>query len=247
MLWMCLCVIVFLPISTRCSTGPFHVVGPGHVLHAVAGEDLVLPCTLKPSISAEGMTVEWFRLNYHTAKPLVHLYKDYRAQNDNQIQSYKGRTSLFQDDLKNGNVSLKLSQVQLSDEGDYKCYIQSEIYDDDNLVRVIIRGIGQAPLLSLEDNADDRINLVCESGAWKPKPSIDWLDHEGRILNAEPPEELSDAQGFTVKRQLTIHKNDTKRFVCRVSQMDSRIDTKVTKEAMVQIPSKKKYNFMVSA
>ncbi|XP_063077553.1 butyrophilin subfamily 1 member A1-like [Engraulis encrasicolus] len=237
MRWICLCVIVFLPISTRCSTEPFHVVGPGHVLYAVAGQDLVLPCNLKPSISAEGMTVEWFRLNYHSANPLVHLYKDFRDQNGDQIQSYKGRTSLFQDNLKNGNVSLKLNKVQISDEGDYRCYIQSEVYDDDNLVRVIVRGIGQTPVLYLEDYGDDRMNLVCESGVWMPRPTIDWLDHEGRILNAEPPEELSDAQGFTLKRQLTIHSNDSKRFVCRASQMDDRLGKKevVTKEAMIQI------------
>lgn len=89
-------------------------------------------------MSAEGMTVEWFRLNQKQS--LVHLYEDGRDQNDKQIQSYKDRTSLFRAELQKGNASLKLSNIQVSDDGDYKCLVQSGADYDDALVRVKVRG-----------------------------------------------------------------------------------------------------------
>lgn len=85
------------------------------------------------------MTVEWFRLNQEQ-ESLVHLHKDGRDQNDKQIQSYKNITSLFKAELQRGNTSLKLSNVLVSDEGDYKCLIQSGDYYDDALVQIKIRG-----------------------------------------------------------------------------------------------------------
>ncbi|XP_030635152.1 butyrophilin subfamily 1 member A1-like [Chanos chanos] len=52
----------------------FQVVGPDGPLVVGAGEDVILPCSLKPNISAVDMRVEWFRLL--TSDSLVHLYKD---------------------------------------------------------------------------------------------------------------------------------------------------------------------------
>uniref|UniRef100_A0A3B1JK37 Immunoglobulin V-set domain-containing protein n=1 Tax=Astyanax mexicanus TaxID=7994 RepID=A0A3B1JK37_ASTMX len=61
----------------------------------------------------------------------VHLYEDYKDRNDNQMESYRGRTALFKEELKKGNASLKLSALQPSDDGAYKCLIRSfDWYDD---------------------------------------------------------------------------------------------------------------------
>uniref|UniRef100_A0A3B4C514 Ig-like domain-containing protein n=1 Tax=Pygocentrus nattereri TaxID=42514 RepID=A0A3B4C514_PYGNA len=101
----------------------FKVVGPAAPLVAEAGEDLVLPCSVKPSISVVGMRVEWFRL--HQTDSVVHVYDGYEDSNEYQMESYRGRTALFKEELQKGNTSLKLSALRLSDEGAYKCYIES--------------------------------------------------------------------------------------------------------------------------
>ncbi|KAI4892705.1 hypothetical protein NFI96_013467 [Prochilodus magdalenae] len=47
------------------------------------------------------------------------------------MESYKGRTALFKDELLKGNTSLKLSAIRPSDEGAYKCFVQfGPVYDD---------------------------------------------------------------------------------------------------------------------
>lgn len=85
--------------------------------------------------------VHWFRLNYQEQqRPSVHLYEDGRDQNNDQIQSFKGRTSLFKEELKRGNTSLKLSDTHVSDEGDYKCVVESKSHYDDAVVQIFIRG-----------------------------------------------------------------------------------------------------------
>ncbi|XP_076839579.1 uncharacterized protein LOC143484635 isoform X2 [Brachyhypopomus gauderio] len=117
-----------------------NLVGPAVPVVAVAGEDLVLPCSLQPNISAEDLRVEWIRM-YQT-DTLVHLYEDYEDRNGDQIKSYRGRTGLFKEELQKGNTSLKLSAVQPSDEGAYKCFIQSFGWFDDITVHVEVKGKG---------------------------------------------------------------------------------------------------------
>ncbi|KAI4872502.1 hypothetical protein NFI96_018634 [Prochilodus magdalenae] len=120
--------------------GLLKVVGPAAPLVAEAGEDLVLPCSITPSVSAEDMMVEWIRLELKDTQ--VHLYKGYQDRNQKQMESYRGRTALFKEELKKGNTSLKLSALQPSDEGVYQCYIEYGTWADDVMVYVEVKGKG---------------------------------------------------------------------------------------------------------
>ncbi|KAI1888626.1 hypothetical protein AGOR_G00187090 [Albula goreensis] len=126
----CLCLILLLLHQTPVSRPErFQVLGPAAPVVAVAGEDVVLPCYLKPNISAEDMSVEWTRT--HATDTLVHLYQEREIRNDNQNPSYRGRTALFPEELKRGNISLRLSSVRVSDEGEYTCLVQeTDLYKD---------------------------------------------------------------------------------------------------------------------
>lgn len=114
------------------------MVGPAEPLFVVAGEDLILPCYIKPNLSAVDMRVEWFRLDLENS--VVHLYKDREDKNIKQIQSYRGRTALFEQELQKGNASLKLTKVRVTDEGFYKCLIESKSWYDDITVNVKVEG-----------------------------------------------------------------------------------------------------------
>ncbi|KAF5882173.1 butyrophilin subfamily 1 member A1-like, partial [Clarias magur] len=113
------------------------VVGPDAPLVAVAGEDLVLPCFIKPNTNAVDMTVEWFRLDVGVSA--VHLYKDHQDRNEKQAKSYIGRTSLFKEELQKGNASLKLSAIRVSDAGEYTCLIEDKSWSDDTAVQVVVK------------------------------------------------------------------------------------------------------------
>ncbi len=107
-------------------------------MFAVAGEDVILPCSVKPHISVVDMKVEWSRSDLRGL--LVHLYDDHDDRNTDQSQAYRGRTKLNHQELQRGDASLKLSPVQVSDEGRYMCFIQSKSWFDDTTVDVKVEG-----------------------------------------------------------------------------------------------------------
>ncbi|KAK9525087.1 hypothetical protein VZT92_017424 [Zoarces viviparus] len=106
------------------------------------GDDVILPCHVEPQLSVENMTVIWWKPD-EPPDPMgvhryVHRYQSNRVEEDLQMKedlqleedlqmedlqldSYVSRTSLFTDDLKHGNVSLKIKKVKLSDGGIYRC------------------------------------------------------------------------------------------------------------------------------
>ncbi|KAI4905541.1 hypothetical protein NFI96_004602 [Prochilodus magdalenae] len=123
MMFLCVMLLIFSGFMDTISVN-FTVVGPAAPLVVEAGKDLVLPCSLQPRISAVDMMVEWIRTDQSESINVVHLYEDYKDRIYEQMESYKGRTALFKDEMLRGNTSLKLSAVQPSDEGAYKCVIQ---------------------------------------------------------------------------------------------------------------------------
>ncbi|XP_066512690.1 butyrophilin subfamily 2 member A2-like [Hoplias malabaricus] len=129
--------LLILTDFMKAASESFKVIGPAAHLNVEKGEDVVLPCSLRPNISAEDMRVEWSKLGERSL--IVHLYQGRADRNGEQFEDYRGRTSLFKEELKNGNTSLKLSAVQPSDEGLYNCLIESSSeYDDVNIeVQVI--------------------------------------------------------------------------------------------------------------
>ncbi|XP_053347113.1 butyrophilin subfamily 1 member A1-like isoform X3 [Clarias gariepinus] len=192
-----------------------------------AGKDLVLPCFIKPNISAVNMTVEWFRL--HVEDSLVHLYKDHEDRYEKQAQSYKRRTSLFKEELQKGNASLKLSAVRLTDEGEYKCLVEDKSWYDDITVQIMVDALGSPPVITMEsyDNSGG-VNLVCESRGWKPAPNVLWLNSEGAPLPAEETQIHRDTEVFSVKRRITVHDySDSNRFYCLLQQKHHRIEAEI--------------------
>ena len=101
--------------------GETQLIGSSDRIVAVEGDDVILPCSLEPSINAEFLVVAWTRPGL---KPTAYLYSDGCNKNADQNPSYKYRTMLFEDELVMGNGSLKLFRVKLEDEGSYTCNIK---------------------------------------------------------------------------------------------------------------------------
>ncbi|XP_047669568.1 butyrophilin subfamily 1 member A1-like isoform X9 [Tachysurus fulvidraco] len=225
MLW---CVTLILVSFIESRSESLQVIGPEKPLVAVAGEDLVLPCFIKPNTSAVDMTVEWFKLDVKDS--LVHLYRDHKDRNEDQSQSYRGRTSLYKEELQKGNTSLKLSDLRVSDEGEYKCLVQDKSLYDDITVKVIVEVIqGSHPVIMMEsyDNSGG-INLVCESRGWNPEPDVLWLDREGVTLTAEDTQIHRDTEGFNVKSRISVYDySDSNRFYCRLQQQHHMMETEI--------------------
>uniref|UniRef100_H2N130 Ig-like domain-containing protein n=1 Tax=Oryzias latipes TaxID=8090 RepID=H2N130_ORYLA len=97
---------------------------PGEPIIAAPGDDVILPCRLDSQEDLRGFTIEWTKLEI---KPdpysFVCYYQFRRIVTEVMIESFIPRVFLDQDGLKRGDVTLKIRNVSLQDEGKYSCFI----------------------------------------------------------------------------------------------------------------------------
>ncbi|XP_034146289.1 butyrophilin subfamily 1 member A1 [Esox lucius] len=222
--------VVGLVLAVLIPANTAEVVGQTEPIISLLGDDVILPCSLRSMVvpvSAVQETVEWQRPDLNPKE--VHFYTDSRDSNLDQNPSYSGRTSLFKEELKNGNVSLKLINVKLSDAGNYSCYVPSLDRDQKGLVQLIVGAVSQ-PVISIVGPKDYGVVLKCDSGGWYPEPEMTWLDSDGNILPDGPTETETDSESrYTVRGHVTIHKTDNNMFTCRVQQhqINHKMETEI--------------------
>uniref|UniRef100_A0A669DJ64 Ig-like domain-containing protein n=1 Tax=Oreochromis niloticus TaxID=8128 RepID=A0A669DJ64_ORENI len=110
--------------------GEVLVIGSNLPIIAAPGDDVILPCHLKPMFDVQGLTVEWSKPDLKpdpsdrlSRVEYVHLYRDRKEVPDMKMASYFRRTELFMDAMKHGNISLKILNVSEEDNGRYRCFI----------------------------------------------------------------------------------------------------------------------------
>ncbi|XP_026715983.1 butyrophilin-like protein 8 [Athene cunicularia] len=91
---------------------------PDTTCHAFVGETVILPCTIT---SPGELILSHSKLYWQIDYALVHFFHNGQDSLALQDKHYHGRTSLFFDQMKHGNFSLKLSNVQLLDAAVYNC------------------------------------------------------------------------------------------------------------------------------
>ncbi|XP_064562288.1 V-set domain containing T-cell activation inhibitor 1-like isoform X1 [Zonotrichia leucophrys gambelii] len=92
--------------------------------HAFVGETVVLPCTSSPPGE---LALSKSMLYWQIGTKLVHFFQNGHDSLEGQDKKFHDRTSLFLDQMKHGNFSLKISNVQLGDDAEYSCiYRQTE-------------------------------------------------------------------------------------------------------------------------
>uniref|UniRef100_A0A8C4GHD3 Ig-like domain-containing protein n=1 Tax=Dicentrarchus labrax TaxID=13489 RepID=A0A8C4GHD3_DICLA len=82
------------------------------------GDNVILPCHLEPPFNVTTLTVEWKRDGEY-----VHVYRSTKDDPGLQDENFRGRTSLFHEEMIRGNISLKLTNVTELDAGSYTCNV----------------------------------------------------------------------------------------------------------------------------
>uniref|UniRef100_UPI003AAD0A56 butyrophilin subfamily 3 member A2-like n=1 Tax=Centroberyx gerrardi TaxID=166262 RepID=UPI003AAD0A56 len=207
--------------------------GPSQPIVALAGDDVILPCHIEPAVSAEQMTVEWTRTDLQPDHVLLLLHRG--CLDPNPDPSYRGRSSLFPEQLSRGNVSLKLYGVKPSDGGTYRCFVPSLMNAHRDAVMQLSVGVASEPLVSIVAAGNDGVKLRCESSGWPLRPEVCWRDGEGNVISAGRTEARrgGGASGlWSLSSTLTVEESATNRFTCSVQQQQiSR-----TRETHIHIP-----------
>ncbi|NXW17944.1 BT1A1 protein, partial [Circaetus pectoralis] len=191
-----------------------NVTGPPGPITVAMGEDVVLPCRFSPEQSAQDTEVIWFREHF---SPFVHRYKGGQDQYGEQMLQYQGRTELLKDGLAKGSVDLKIFRVQLSDRGNYTCFIRRDSDYDEAVVELKVTGLGSAPLITLERYQDGGIRVACRSAGWYPQPQVLWQDPHGRHLPSLSENVTQDKSGlFAAESSIILTRGTNQKLSCSV-------------------------------
>ncbi|XP_020822430.1 butyrophilin subfamily 2 member A2-like isoform X3 [Phascolarctos cinereus] len=151
--------VLFLQLIMRISAH-FTVVAHAEPPLTMIGEDATLRCHLFPKKSAEQMEVRWFRSQF---SPAVYVYKDGKERDEEQMEEYRGRTTFVRDNIRDGNVALKIHNVTAFENGRYHCYFQEG------------RSYEEAFMdLKVTSYEYGWIQLECTSAGWYPQPWVEW-------------------------------------------------------------------------
>uniref|UniRef100_A0A3Q3J0X9 Ig-like domain-containing protein n=1 Tax=Monopterus albus TaxID=43700 RepID=A0A3Q3J0X9_MONAL len=188
--------------------------GVSEKIRASAGGTVVLPCHI--SHSSDIPTVEWSKEGLNPN--IAFLYRQGCETFEMKNPVFEFRTNLIMNEVIKGDISLHMSNVQLSDAGIYQCRViwerNPEVLKTLELIVVAV----SVPNLSFIPNAGSGVTLQCETNCWSPAPQITFLDNQGNNISAEDARRDQDSTGcFRVTKRVTVPAA-TERVTCRVHQ-----------------------------
>uniref|UniRef100_A0A8C6LG43 Ig-like domain-containing protein n=1 Tax=Nothobranchius furzeri TaxID=105023 RepID=A0A8C6LG43_NOTFU len=134
---------------------------------------------------------------------------------------------------KHGDASLRISDVRLTDNGRYRCYVPKD--QTENYVYLLVGSVSSPEIrLAGLDEGSSGVMLDCSSGTWWPEPELLWLDAEGHVLSAGPTETTRGSDGLlAVSSRVTVQKSPNNTITCRIHQKD----LKQSRETHVHVPA----------
>ncbi|NXC57674.1 HHLA2 protein, partial [Aleadryas rufinucha] len=140
-------------------------------------KDCILPCRFPPG---HDEVIHWSKENKK-----VHSYYQQKDQLEEQDPHYRLRTHLFHENIPSGNASLKLSNLTMTDEGSYTCYVGTVQDATEVEVRLRVRAPSSYALEYQKTNTERR--LKCYAFLTYPAPNISWV--QGNISIQETDRE----------------------------------------------------------
>uniref|UniRef100_A0A4W3GFL8 Ig-like domain-containing protein n=1 Tax=Callorhinchus milii TaxID=7868 RepID=A0A4W3GFL8_CALMI len=203
----------------------FTVSGPSRPVTATAGSHVVLVCKCSVSLRPEGVEIRWFRTRFDSP---VYLYSEGRPQLEEQDEVYRRRAQLSTERLTEGFASLTLTDVRVTDNGTFTCFVDYDGSNEDAKIQLQVTALGRQPWVHIEEQLNGGVRLLCESSGWFPAPEVVWNDDRGQNLTPVSVATVrEDSKGFfSVESQIEI-KPSTNTIRCVIRTADHQQEAKL--------------------
>ncbi|KAL4008546.1 hypothetical protein ACER0C_002398 [Sarotherodon galilaeus] len=178
-----------------------------HFITANSGQIVILPC-LTPKKNIKKF-VHWSRADLEP-EYLV-LYKDGKFLSDNQHPSFKNRVDLQDRQMKDGDVSLILNNVNTADKGTYQCRVFTEGARTWKTISIINLSVSPDQKV-IATKSGQNVILPCQNPANKIK-AVRWsrVDLEPEYLIFYRAEQfLPNNQNESSKHPVALHERQIK-------------------------------------
>uniref|UniRef100_W5MPH8 Ig-like domain-containing protein n=1 Tax=Lepisosteus oculatus TaxID=7918 RepID=W5MPH8_LEPOC len=180
-------IILVLVLQGVKGTPRVHVLTPA--ITALRGSDVRIDCQFHTSGMRKGFDVEWLQKRQERINS-IHLFHQSPELSHVQDHSLTGRSRMFPSAIANGNASLLISNVEMTDEGEYTCFI---VMDGagyrDTAVLTVVASYEQPELQQVLEQ--EAVSLSCVSRKGFPAALVSWIDDRGGSYSQEAITELT--------------------------------------------------------
>ncbi|CAK6969279.1 hypothetical protein PFLUV_G00258710%2C partial [Scomber scombrus] len=175
-------------------------------------ESCVLPCSFQ---AGDDIIIHWLKVTEVNTEEKGHSYYTNTDQLTHQDQRFRGRTSLFRDQISRGNASLKLTEVEVQDEGRYKCYTSTISGYEESFINLRV----DVPVHEVKfQKVENRI--ICSSDGIYPEPELTWSINPSSSLTLQSTTKVqrTEQQLYNISSSLMLSDNVTDLdYICTVS------------------------------
>ncbi|XP_061580238.1 uncharacterized protein LOC133446254, partial [Cololabis saira] len=170
----------------------------------------ILPCSFT---AHDDVVIHWIQET--PPESLVHSYHHKHDRLGEQHQRFRGRTSLFEDQISRGNASLLLRGVKVQDQGRYLCNVSTFTGNKENFINLNVNAPVQH--INLEQVQD---KITCSSEGIYPEPGLTWTTDPPSSVNLQNPPTVQQTQQqlYSISSSLILSDGDADLvYICTVS------------------------------
>ncbi|KAE8298853.1 hypothetical protein D5F01_LYC03362 [Larimichthys crocea] len=186
------------------------------------GSDVILPC------SNNGVNLETESFDWTKGQMKVFSYAVGQHSNKGktgQAEQFRGRVSHFEEELKHGNASIKITNATMADSGDYTCDFPGVHPARKSDVKLVV-GAAPEPCVKTVFQTETLAVLQCKAHG-VPDLEVHWQDSDGNKLPAEEPQ-VTERGGLSyITLKTTVTKTDNFSCVATQKNISHRISSEI--------------------
>ncbi|XP_059423173.1 sialic acid-binding Ig-like lectin 15 [Carassius carassius] len=150
-------------------------------VNSTLGQDVILPCIFthpKQSSYKGYITIKWIQSNIH--KPIFQcMFYQTKEQDGNCIDPTSSKRHLLQGNHREGDISLRINNVGLTDASQYTCRVELDYNRFEKNTMLNVNAPAQILSLSLDlDNLNMMVKCIAQGN---PVPEVKWTSSSGPI------------------------------------------------------------------